>query len=100
MPNEQMDHARRKRARLTSDKGELLLKDLSKLSFRDTVPVEDNTFRRLVGLFLFEVGSVVDEFGDHVLRGNKSANRDGDNPARRGTLVILFKSSTISTRDS
>ena len=96
-----MNHARRKRARLTSDEGEFFLKDLLELSFRDSVPVEDNAFRGLVCLLLFEVCSVVDEFGDHVLRDNKSAKcYDGDNPARRSTLVIRFKSSTISTRDS
>jgi len=88
-------------ARRTSNKGELLLEDLFKLPFRDTISVEDNAFRGLIGLLLLEIGSVVDEFRDHVLWDTKSVKcRDGGNSAGSGTLVIRFKSSTISTRPS
>ena len=88
-------------ARLTSDEGEFFFEDLFKLSFRNTVSVEDNTLRGLICLLFFEVGSVIDEFGDHILRNSKSAKCcDGDISAKKSTLVILFKSSTISTRDS
>ena len=91
----------RENARLTSDKGELLFADLFKLSLRNTVSVENNPFRGLVGLLLFKVCSIIDELGDHVLRGNKSGKCCGGGGSARGdTLVILFKSSTISTRDS
>jgi len=90
----------RKYVRPTSNKGKLFFEDLFELSLGNAVSVEDNAFGRLVGLLLFKVGSIVDEFGDHILRDNKSAKCcDGDNSAR-GTLVIRFKSSTISTRDS
>lgn len=60
--------------RQTSDEGELFLENLFKLSFRDTIPVENDAFGGLVGLFLFEVGSVIDEFRDHILRDNKLEN--------------------------
>ena len=73
----------RRHARQTLNEEELIVKHLFKLSFRDPVPEEEDALGRLVGLFLLEIGSIVDELRDEVLRDNKSVQcHDYQNPVR------------------
>jgi hypothetical protein len=73
---------------------------LFELSFRNTISEKENTFGGLIGLLFLKIGPVIDEFGDHVLQDKSGKWHDDGNSAGAVTLVIGFRSSTISTRDS
>ena len=58
---------RKERAKQTFDKGEFFIDDLLELTLGDPIPIEEDSFRRTIGLFLFDVCSVVHELVDHGL---------------------------------